>query len=428
MQTARGNDGYIEASVEETNRIRAELGLKPLEVKSDDTLTKGSSKRPVDAGTDTAAPVVKRTKIDDKDYDKIVIDDMSKLVETPLDLAAGEEMILTLKDSVIGDDDNEDILIETIFSSANRKQETEKDWYLKKDVVGIKDESLNEYAGVANQLTTMTNLGTFTTDDDYKRRQSMIADAADMVKKLKERKKMRAAGLPLPKTSAPSVVTENRDKDGAILTTEFSTVNEFCAQVELPQDKIAEITENRLLRERLARANHNANDDIVPTLNNNDDNAIDSDDESDEHGGDKKQKNTKANEFLAENDLGGGVIGVLDLLKSKGQIEKQEKKEKLRIGNSSDGYILPDVIIERKDDFGNALSLKEAFNRISYKFHGKGPGLNKQEKNLRKKVMERQERDGTALQKLPTLRALKSAQNKGSVYLNLSTTASKKKN
>jgi len=424
MLTARGNDGYIEASIEETNRIRAELGLKPLELKpNDESAAKGSSKRPVDASTDTAAPVVKRSKINEADYNKVMIDSFSRNVETPIELEAGEEMILTLKDSFITADDDDDVLIESIFNNDNRKQEIEKEWYTKKDVVGIQDESLNEYAGVANQLTNMTNLGTLITDDDYKRRQSRIANAADMVKQLKERKKQQAAGLPPPKVSAKSVVTETKDKDGAVLTSVFSTVNEFCSQVELPQDKIAEMTENRLLRERLARANHNANDDSVPGLHDSKDHTIDSDDDSDE----EDNTHTRANEFLAENDLGGGVIGVLDLLKSKGQIERREKKEKLRVGNNNDGYILPDVIIERKDDFGNALSLKEAFNRISYKFHGKGPGLNKQEKNLRKKVMERQERDGTALQKLPTLRALKTAQNKGSVYLNLQTTAPKKK-
>lgn len=40
------------------------------------------------------------------------------------------------------------------------------------------------------------------------------------------------------------------------------------------------------------------------------------------------------------------------------------------------------------DDDGRPLCPKEAFRYLSHKFHGKGPGKNKQEKRIKKAVQE----------------------------------------
>lgn len=48
----------------------------------------------------------------------------------------------------------------------------------------------------------------------------------------------------------------------------------------------------------------------------------------------------------------------------------------------------PNIKLEYVDDDGRALCPKEAFRYLSHKFHGKGPGKNKQEKRIKKAVQE----------------------------------------
>lgn len=48
----------------------------------------------------------------------------------------------------------------------------------------------------------------------------------------------------------------------------------------------------------------------------------------------------------------------------------------------------PNIKLEYVDDDGRALCPKEAFRYLSHKFHGKGPGKNKQEKRIKKQVQE----------------------------------------
>lgn len=48
----------------------------------------------------------------------------------------------------------------------------------------------------------------------------------------------------------------------------------------------------------------------------------------------------------------------------------------------------PAVKLEYVDDDGRPLCPKEAFRYLSHKFHGKGPGKNKQEKRIKKQVQE----------------------------------------
>lgn len=48
----------------------------------------------------------------------------------------------------------------------------------------------------------------------------------------------------------------------------------------------------------------------------------------------------------------------------------------------------PNIKLEYVDDDGRPLSAKEAFRYLSHKFHGKGPGKNKQEKRIKKAQQE----------------------------------------
>ncbi|CAH0714097.1 unnamed protein product, partial [Brenthis ino] len=126
----------------------------------------------------------------------------------------------------------------------------------------------------------------------------------------------------------------------------------------------------------------------------------------------------------AEPALGAGVAGALRLALSKGYLERagaapaprapraapalaahysiedksyaddERPARRERVSNAplSDfrekpGF-RPAIKLEYVDDDGRALCPKEAFRYLSHKFHGKGPGKNKQEKRIKKAVQE----------------------------------------
>ncbi|CAG4961668.1 unnamed protein product [Parnassius apollo] len=126
----------------------------------------------------------------------------------------------------------------------------------------------------------------------------------------------------------------------------------------------------------------------------------------------------------AEPALGGGVAGALQLALSKGYLEragtapaprpaphqlaarhysiedKSHTGEDDKYGRRERGHsgplqefreksgFRPHVKLEYVDDDGRPLCPKEAFRYLSHKFHGKGPGKNKQEKRIKKAVQE----------------------------------------
>ncbi|XP_045534485.1 U4/U6.U5 tri-snRNP-associated protein 1 [Papilio machaon] len=127
----------------------------------------------------------------------------------------------------------------------------------------------------------------------------------------------------------------------------------------------------------------------------------------------------------AEPALGGGVAGALQLALSKGYLEKagaapaprtaphqlaarhysiedkshagEDDKYGRRERGGHSGPLQefreragfrPHVKLEYVDDEGRPLCPKEAFRYLSHKFHGKGPGKNKQEKRIKKAVQE----------------------------------------
>ncbi|KAL0830975.1 hypothetical protein ABMA28_001863 [Loxostege sticticalis] len=128
----------------------------------------------------------------------------------------------------------------------------------------------------------------------------------------------------------------------------------------------------------------------------------------------------------AEPALGAGVAGALRLALSKGYLERAGPAPHARphhhhllaarhysiedkaLGGEDDKYgrrergghsgplqefreksnFRPNIKLEYADDDGRPLCPKEAFRYLSHKFHGKGPGKNKQEKRIKKAVQE----------------------------------------
>ncbi|KAG6461156.1 U4/U6.U5 tri-snRNP-associated protein 1 isoform X2 [Manduca sexta] len=129
-----------------------------------------------------------------------------------------------------------------------------------------------------------------------------------------------------------------------------------------------------------------------------------------------------ARALCSEPALGAGVAGALRLARSKGylaraaphhapaarahllaahySIEDKTYAEDDKYGRRERGHsgplqdfreksnFRPSVKLDYVDDEGRALCPKEAFRYLSHKFHGKGPGKNKQEKRIKKAIQE----------------------------------------
>ncbi|CAG4966961.1 unnamed protein product [Colias eurytheme] len=129
--------------------------------------------------------------------------------------------------------------------------------------------------------------------------------------------------------------------------------------------------------------------------------------------------------LAAEPALGAGVAGALQLALSKGYLEKNAapaaapraahallhakhysiedktygeddkagRRERHHHSHGGSEFrektnFRPNVKLEYADDDGRPLCPKEAFRYLSHKFHGKGPGKNKQEKRIKKQQQE----------------------------------------
>jgi len=137
----------------------------------------------------------------------------------------------------------------------------------------------------------------------------------------------------------------------------------------------------------------------------------------------KQMKESKGDENpLAEIDIGeplvsGGIAATLALLRNKGVDNEPldtvvgRKNDKIKDVDKRDPA--PQLRLEYLDEYGRPLTPKEAFRQISHKFHGKKPGKNKQEKQI-KKLKEDMKRKGMSAIDTPnmTVEAMKSEQER----------------
>ncbi|EAN32049.1 SART-1 family protein [Theileria parva strain Muguga] len=147
---------------------------------------------------------------------------------------------------------------------------------------------------------------------------------------------------------------------------EITTTTEFCKVVKTPMEKISE-------QESDKRYNVNTTTDHL----------VDDD------------PNT-----LSEQPLGDGIAAALSYIKQRGDYidEKAETRSK-------------EVQLNYLDEYGNEMTPKEAFKKISWIFHGKRPSKKKQEKMRRKIELERA-LNSNPVGGLPTMKALYSHQEK----------------
>jgi len=121
--------------------------------------------------------------------------------------------------------------------------------------------------------------------------------------------------------------------------------------------------------------------------------------------------------------VAGGIAATLKLLAQKGGPRQTDSF----VGRANDKKLLTEagpreINLERLDSMGRPMTIKQAFREQSYKFHGKKPGKNKQEKRM--KQYEEEKRRLTAPSgdtPLMTLQAMQNAQAKaGTPYIVLS--------
>ncbi|KAM4070423.1 hypothetical protein ACB094_12G164700 [Castanea mollissima] len=127
----------------------------------------------------------------------------------------------------------------------------------------------------------------------------------------------------------------------------------------------------------------------------------------DEHPADEDKEEIVPDETIHEVAVGKGLSGALKLPKERGTLKESiewggrnmDKKKSKLVGIVGDDEskeprssslidYRKEIRIERTDEFGRIMTLKEAFRLISHKFHGKGPGKMKEEKRMKQYLEE----------------------------------------
>nr|WJH19491.1 U4/U6.U5 tri-snRNP-associated 110 kDa protein [Euglena gracilis] len=122
------------------------------------------------------------------------------------------------------------------------------------------------------------------------------------------------------------------------------------------------------------------------------------------------RRNLEEVQAFHEPKAGGSLADALKLIQQKGWITREysgrqnDRVVDLRVNDPA-----PQINIERKDETGREMTQKEAFRRLSHKFHGKAPGKLKQEKKIKR---FREEKTLTSMDATDTpLGSLKALQN-----------------
>ncbi|KAL2609906.1 hypothetical protein R1flu_028479 [Riccia fluitans] len=108
----------------------------------------------------------------------------------------------------------------------------------------------------------------------------------------------------------------------------------------------------------------------------------------------EEEDSTPVEEPIKEVAVGKGLAGALNLLKERGTLKEtvdwggrnMDKKRSKLVGivdESNNEVGQRDILLDRVDEFGRTMTPKEAFRKLSHKFHGKGPGKMKQEKRMK---------------------------------------------
>ncbi|GAW80587.1 hypothetical protein, conserved [Plasmodium gonderi] len=220
----------------------------------------------------------------------------------------------------------------------------------------------------------------------------------------------------------------------------LSNASEFCKNISIPQD--AHEIDNRLKMHKggagaeggvqgahvirndaTFKLTYEQNDNLI-SMNNtqrgrkNFSKDVDKEDDNDEDN--SGSKNMEVNDYAISHDgvseifneikLDQGLYGALEYLKTKGELNMDEKVYKnpenrpLHMSTSKH-----DIKLDYKNDSGKVMTPKETFRYISWIFHGKKQGKNKMEKKIKRMEIERRFKENP-MESLPTLNVLKKVQ------------------
>ncbi|SOV11094.1 U4/U6.U5 tri-snRNP-associated protein 1, putative [Plasmodium gaboni] len=199
----------------------------------------------------------------------------------------------------------------------------------------------------------------------------------------------------------------------------LTNTSEFCKNISLPLD-VLENEKKVKSKKKSANAQdvdihlndeynssnknileENINEDILKNtiLENEDD--YNDDNSSELHG---------VSEIFNEVKLDEGLFGALEYLKTKGELNMEDKiyrnpeNKPLHMSTDKD-----DIKLDYKNEFGKVMTPKESFRYISWIFHGKKQGKNKLEKKIKRLEIERRFKENP-IDSLPTLNVLKKYQ------------------
>eukprot|EP00922_Rhytidocystis_sp_ex-Travisia-forbesii_P015356 GHVS01022906.1.p1 GENE.GHVS01022906.1~~GHVS01022906.1.p1 ORF type:complete len:520 (-),score=119.82 GHVS01022906.1:137-1696(-) len=215
---------------------------------------------------------------------------------------------------------------------------------------------------------------------------------------------------------------DEADTDGMDLT----STTEFCRTVQTPLEKLEELKADMPMDSPMTAVQVSTK----PLKHSN--KKQDKNDEEGEEGEEESSSDEEDDEpdRSAEGLMPDNLAGALEYLKGKGDLlasglspgQYAKRKESQPLHMST---VKGDIKLDYKDSYGRVMTPKEAFQHISWIFHGKGPGRKKTEKKLKKMEIEKSLMQNP-IESLPTFRALKRNQaQEGKAHLVLTGNVSK---
>jgi len=188
---------------------------------------------------------------------------------------------------------------------------------------------------------------------------------------------------------------DEKEKEGLVYSSKTEFVNNFTSSLEDEDDDIRKrkkrrtnktITENKEVvkeEEKVVKEEGKGDEMEKEETNTKEEETENNDDENLE----ESEKEERHTILGGEPEINKGLSTTLTYLKRKGGVETMDVEsrsgrvnDKLIEVNDGDNSVRLDYL----DEYGKKMTQKEAFRRLSYRFHGKEPGKNKQEKKIKK--------------------------------------------
>ncbi|EWC90693.1 hypothetical protein PFNF54_00592 [Plasmodium falciparum NF54] len=199
----------------------------------------------------------------------------------------------------------------------------------------------------------------------------------------------------------------------------LTNTSEFCKNISLPLDvlenekklKSKKKTSNAKEGDNHLNDEYNSSNKNILEENINEDILKNTFLENEEdHNDDNSSELHGVSEIFNEVKLDEGLFGALEYLKTKGELNMEDKiyrnpeNKPLHMSTDKD-----DIKLDYKNEFGKVMTPKESFRYISWIFHGKKQGKNKLEKKIKRLEIERRYKENP-IDSLPTLNVLKKYQ------------------